>query len=70
VTFDHPRLGHFGILNIYAPTGNNTSAAWKLLWREVFASIPNHFPWLMIGDFNMMENVSDQSGGHQKILSG
>jgi exonuclease III len=32
VVFEHPRLGRFGILYIYAPTGNNALAERQLLW--------------------------------------
>jgi hypothetical protein len=70
VTFDHPKLGKFGILNVYPPTGENSSAERKRLWREIFNSLPNIISWLMIGDFNMTEKASNQTGGRQKVISG
>jgi hypothetical protein len=33
--FNHPKLGQFGIINVYAPTGNNGPKELTELWKEI-----------------------------------
>jgi hypothetical protein len=70
VTFDHPKLGWFGILNVYAPTGTGASAERKRLWKEIFHNLPNTIPWIFVGDLNMIEKLEDQKGGNPHCISG
>lgn len=48
----------FGLCNIYAPNDyRDRSELWK--W---FSSLPD-IPWILGGDFNMVEHKDDKSGG-------
>jgi exonuclease III len=70
VTFDHPKMGKFGVINIYAPTGQDSSSERKCLRREIFNTLPNSIPWILLGDFNMIKNNEDQKGGRPHSISG
>jgi exonuclease III len=62
-TFDHPTLGIFGILSVYAPTGTDSRRERTELWNEIFHVIPNHLAWILVGDLNMIDQILDQQGG-------
>jgi hypothetical protein len=64
---DHPHLGNFGLIGIYAPT---TTPKRTALWRELADSMDNSFPWLLLGDLNMVEQATDQLGGNPRDLAG
>lgn len=66
----HPKLGEFGIINVYAPTGSDGERGRTDLWKEVFATLRNDLVWLLVGDFNMVENPNDQAGGRPRIIAG
>lgn len=68
--FKHPKLGDFGIINVYAPTGLDGERDRTRLWGEVFAVLRNDLVWLLMGDFNMVENLEDQVGGRPHVIAG
>jgi exonuclease III len=70
VCFDHPKMGNFGVVNIYAPTGQDSSSERKWLWREIFNTLPDIIPWILVGDINMIENNEDQKGGRPHSITG
>jgi hypothetical protein len=64
---DHPHMGIFGILGVYAPTPRPECI---LLWNELFSLLDNSMPWLLLGDLNMTKLATDQWGGNPKNLAG
>jgi hypothetical protein len=62
-TFEHPHFKTFGVVNVYAPTEADGSKERTLLWGELSTALPNSIPWMLVGDFNMVEHLADQKGG-------
>lgn len=56
--------GQLGFLNICVP---NDPLARKILWETLARELPTTCRWIMIGDFNMVERLSDKSNGGHSI---
>lgn len=71
-TFKHPKLGNFGVINVYASTGQEgrgigLNFGWKFFMRLVH----NDLAWVInVGNFNMVANLEDQAGGHPHVVAG
>jgi hypothetical protein len=50
--------GDTGFLNLYA--SNNTSDR-CLLWKKLILSLPDFCRWVVVGDFNMVEERTDKT---------
>lgn len=61
--------GKFVIINVYAPIGEEARYCVHL-WKEIFLEFDNQIPWLLMGDFNMIEELSNQSGGNPNSIKG
>lgn len=70
VSFLHPRLGHFGILCVYASSGGNAIGERADLWRELTDTLDKENQWIMMGDFNMIESPQDQIRGRPHGING
>lgn len=66
-SFNHPTIGIFGILNVYA---SNSPIRRIALWNELTTSIDSSISWIVVGDLNMVEKVEDQLGGSPHDLTG
>lgn len=60
--FDHPTYGKFGVINIFALTGEEEAVERISLWQELVTEFNNEIPWILTGDFNMIEHLTDQEG--------
>lgn len=69
IIFQHPKLGHFGILCIYAPSRNAVGERTKL-WKELTDSLDKETQWIMMGDFNMIESPLDHIKGRPHVING
>lgn len=62
---ENDNIGSMGILGIYTPNDILDKTA---LQKEIFAHLDFSVQWIMLGDFNMIENSSDQRGGNCTII--
>lgn len=60
IQWDHPHLGKFGVLVVYALNKPHNR---KHLWRELGNTIDKKQKWVVAGDFHMVEDVLDRKGG-------
>ena len=56
-----------GFINVYA---HNASADRRRLWSYLCDTLPHVDHWCMVGDFNMIEDKLDRSGGSEAVLYG
>ena len=56
-----------GFINVYA---HNAVADTRRLWSYMCDTLPQVDHWCMAGDFNMIEDKLDRSGGSQAVLYG
>ena len=56
-----------GFINVYA---HNAAADRRRLWSYMCDTLPQVDHWCMAGDFNMIEDKLDRSGGSKAILYG
>ena len=54
-----------GFINVYA---HNAAADTRRLWSYMCDTLPQVDHWCMAGDFNMIEDKLDRSGGSQVVL--
>ena len=57
----------WGVLNIYAP---NQASNRKRFWIDMYNKIPQANHWCVGGDFNMLEDPSDRTGGNARTIRG
>lgn len=56
----HPEWGRLGILGVYGPnSGEGRTALWSLLFHILDSS----YRWIMLGDYNLIDNQNSQWGG-------
>ena len=55
-----------GFLNIYAL---NSRGARKEFWFKIGIYLPSVDHWCMMGDFNMIEDFGDRTGGSHALIS-
>ena len=60
-------LKKWGLMNIYAPNHARDRA---ILWKNILSQVPSVDHWAIAGDFNMLEDVSDRSGGILNYMNG
>lgn len=58
--FEHPLVGCFGVTIMYAP---NIDVERVELWQEMADTLDKNRKWLVVGDFNNMEESFDRQGG-------
>lgn len=58
----HPRWGRIGLVGIYGP---NDTVGRANLWRSLLSSLDTSYRWILMGDFNMIEDDADQWGGNR-----
>lgn len=63
----HPNLGKLGIVSIYAPNGKCRCAG---LWHELANPLDSKQNWIVVNDYNTVEDVKDCRGGSRKIVDG
>ena len=56
-----------GFINLYA---HNASSDRRRMWSYLCDTLPHVDHWCMVGDFNMIEDKLDRSGGSQAVLYG
>ena len=56
-----------GLLNIYAP---NHASARAQFWDQILGALPRTEAWCVGGDFNMIEDMYDRSGGSLTTVHG
>ncbi|KAL3691545.1 hypothetical protein R1sor_005196 [Riccia sorocarpa] len=57
------KIGDIGVLAIYAP---NTAVERIQLWENLASSLDNTRACIVLGDFNMITEARDQTGGREK----
>lgn len=67
VKLKNDKIGHIGILGIYAPS---EAPDRTLLWQEIFVELDFTLNWIILGDFNMIESLEDQRGGNRMVING
>lgn len=65
--FEHPLVGHFGVIALYAPNIDMERAE---LWHEMAGNLDKNRKWFMAEDFNNVEDFCDRRGGSRGILTG
>lgn len=66
--FNHPQLGKIGGVIVYAPNNHKQREA---LWNELsLIMLDKCKPWVIVGDYNMIDAQGDRKGGSGKILKG
>lgn len=63
--FEHPQLGRFSVLAVYAPNKDSKRAE---LWHEIVDGMDPHQKWFFVGDFNNVEESVDRRGGSGRVL--
>lgn len=56
-----------GLLGVYGPNSGESRVA---LWSSLFHVLDPSYRWIMLGDFNMIDNRNAQWGGVGGIASG
>lgn len=69
ILFQHPKLGRFGILCIYAPSRCNVVGERTELWKELIDTLHKEMQWIMMGDFNMIESPWTRSKEVRTVLA-
>lgn len=56
----------FGIINVYGPQPNKKK---RDTWKQIdhWFSSHAHTPWILGGDFNVMKNLLEKSGGYMQL---
>ena len=60
-------LKKWGLLNMYAP---NCVRDRTILWKSILSQLPIVNHWVIVGDFNMLEDVCARLGDIMHTLSG
>lgn len=63
----HPVWGRIGFVGVNGP---NDIDGRVNLWRSLRTSLDSSYRWALMGDFNMIEDTSDQWGGSGVAISG